>query len=128
MTSSLSCVSCRSQSGARGVIVASEGFLGILVILPDMRGGWRYRFGYLGGMLQVERRKPFTKGTFTCVKEPPVASSLILGSMESGVSNKVAPFGVCSPEDVSSGCRGVAGCSGRMDGSDLDHLYFFSKI
>jgi len=33
----------------------------------------------------------------------------------------------CSPEDMLSEFGGVAGRSGRMEGSDRDHLYFFSQ-
>ena len=61
------------------------------------------------------------------MKEPPGASSLIPGSLNIGVSNEVEPFDGCSWEDVSSEFRGVVGRSGGMEGSDREHLYFFSK-
>jgi len=59
----------------------------------EMRGGWWCRFGYLGGVFEAERRRFFTGGTFIFAKEPSVASSLIQGSLDSGVSNKIVPFG-----------------------------------
>ena len=52
---------------------------------------------------------------------------LLSGSLDSSVRNEVMPFGGHSQEDVSSGFGGVAGCSGRMEGSDRDHLYIFSQ-
>ena len=57
----------------------------------------------------------------------PAASFLISGSLESGVSNGVLHFGGRYGEDVSLEFGGVAGRSGRMEGSDLVHLYFFSR-
>ena len=57
-------------------------------------------------------------------KEPFGAS---LGSLDSGVSNEVVPFGGRSPEDGSSELGGITGCSGMMEGSNRDHLYFLSK-
>jgi len=64
---SLSCVACWSPSRAWGVAVASKGYLGILVILPEMHGGCQYHFGCFEGMFQVERKRPFTEGTFIFV-------------------------------------------------------------
>jgi len=43
------------------------------------------------------------------------------------VSHKVVPFDGHSPEDASSEFGGVTGRRGRREGSDLNHLYFFSK-
>jgi len=60
-------------------------------------------------------------------RNPAVTSSLILGSLDSGMSNKVVIFNGRSLEDMSSEFGGVAGHSDRMEGLDLDHLYFFSK-
>ena len=57
-----------------------------------------------------------------------VIFSLISGSLDSGVSNEVAPSGKCSPEDVPSEFRGETGRSGRMEGSDLDHLFFLKNV
>jgi len=55
---SLPCVSCQSPTGARGV-VALEGFLGTLVVLPEMhRGGW-FQSGFFGGIFQAKGRKSF---------------------------------------------------------------------
>ena len=42
---SLSCMSCQSPSGTQGIVMASEGFIGILVILLEMREGWLFWFG-----------------------------------------------------------------------------------
>jgi len=61
------------------------------------------------------------------VKEPPGAPSLILGSLNNGLSNKAEPFGGCSREDMSSEFGGADGRSGRIEGSDRDQLYFFFK-
>jgi len=46
-------VPCRSLYGAKGVAVSLEGFLGILVILHEMREGW-FLSDFLGGMFQAE--------------------------------------------------------------------------
>ena len=54
--------------------------------------------------------------------------SLILGSLDNGVSNEVASSGRCSPGDVPSEFGGEAGRSGRMEGSDLDHLCFLKNV
>ena len=43
------------------------------------------------------------------------------------MSNVVVPSDRCSPGDMLSEFEGMARCSGRMDRSDQDHLYFFSK-
>ena len=56
------------------------------------------------------------------MKEP-----LEAGVLGSGVSNEVVSFSGRFREDVSSEFGGVVGRRGRMEGSDRDHLYFFSK-
>ena len=53
-------LSCQSLSQVRGVVIALEGFLGILIILHEMSRGWRFRFGFLGGVFQADRRRYFS--------------------------------------------------------------------
>ena len=43
------------------------------------------------------------------------------------MSNETLPFDACSPKDTFSKFGGEAGRSSMMEGSDWDHLYFFSK-
>jgi len=71
-------VSCRSLSGARGIAMALEGFVGILIILPKMRREWWFQFSFLRGVLQAERRF-FIGGTFNFMKEPLGASFGVSG-------------------------------------------------
>ena len=49
------------------------------------------------------------------MKEPPGASFFIPGSLNTGVSNKVEPFGGCSQKDVSLEFEGMAGRSDRIE-------------
>ena len=77
----------------------------------------------LGPVFQAERRRSFTGGTFILN-----LSELLSRTLDSGISNEVVPFSGRFREDVSSDFRGVAGRSSRMEGSNQDHLYFFSKI
>ena len=85
--------------------MALKGFLGILVILPEMRGGWRFQFGFLGGVLHAERR-PFTWRNLLFLRRN--FMELLLESLDRGVSNEVVPFGGRSWEDVSLEFEGVA--------------------
>ena len=107
--------------------MASEGFLGVLVILSEMRGGLRYQFDCLGSVFQVKRRRPFIRGTFIFTKETLGSFFLVPGSLDSGVSNKVVPFGRHSPEDISSEFGDLVGYNDMMEESYLVLLYFFSE-
>jgi len=104
-----------------------EGFLGILVVLLEMRRGELFQSGFLGGVSRWERKDLSFKGSLIFVKKPPGTSSLILRFLNSGLSNEDEPFGGYSQKYVSLEPGSMDGRSGRMDGSDQDHLYFFSK-
>jgi len=78
---------------------------------------------WLGDMFPKERRRPFTWRNLLFLRKN--LPELLLGTLDSGVSNEVVPFGGRSWEDISPEFGGVAGRSGRMEGSDQDRLYFF---
>ena len=58
------------------------------------------------------------------MKEPP---ELLQGTLDSGVSYEVVRSDRYSPENMLLEFGGVARLSSRTEGSDRDHLYFFSK-
>jgi len=123
VSSSLSCVLCRNPFGAKGIVVASKGFLGILVILLEIREGWGFRFGFLGGVFHGRREDLSLEELLFLQRNLP---ELLPGSLDSGVSNEVVLFCGVS-RGLSSEFKGVVGRSGRMEGSDRDYLYFFSE-
>jgi len=65
---SLPRVSYQSSSGVWGVVAALKRSLGILIILAKMRGGWRFRSDFLGGVFQAERERSFTGGTYILLR------------------------------------------------------------
>ena len=55
------------------------------------------------------------------------SSDLFLRTKGQDVSNETVPSNRCSPEDMLSEFESKARHSDMMEGSDQDHLYFFSK-
>ena len=95
------------------------------MILVEVRGGWRFQFDFLGGAFQIERRRSliwrisyFCKGT---------SPSFFQGLLGSGLSNETVLSDGHSLKDMRSEFEGVARRSGRMERSNRDHLYLFSK-
>ena len=79
--------------------------------------------GFLGGVLQVERRRFFIwKISYFRGR---TSRSFLRGLLGSVVSNETLPSTGCSLEDVFSEFGGEAGRSDRME--RLDYLYFIAK-
>jgi len=118
-------VSCQSPSGAWDVTIALEGFLGTLVVIVEVCGGWGFWFGFLGGIFQMKRRRSFIWWISYFYEE--TFQRFFWGLLGSGVSNEILPFDEYSPEDMLSKFRGVIGRSSRMKGSDQIIYISFQK-
>ena len=98
------------------------GLLGILVVLSEMRGGWRFHFASLEACFRRRGEDLSLGGIFSFVIESPPTSSRVSRQWDE------QPFSGHSQEEVSSEFEGVAGCSGMMEGQIEIICIFFKKM